>query len=147
MHTPPPLSPQYGGEDLPALLGNLASRVETHKIVDGYKLFKASDIGQMLQVFESEGDRAEAAEALVRHAHQGFHCSPSGLTPPMHKVVERKWLHRFNQSGPFKRAAVRQVCSEIVGASTTLSGAQHDDMIEVHVTSCHVFFVLTNKYN
>ena len=38
---------------LPAMLVNLPTRLETHKLFESFKLFKSTDIGQMLHVFKT----------------------------------------------------------------------------------------------
>ena len=120
-----------GDQELPALLANLATKLETHKVTEGYKLLKASDIGQMLVVFEGEDERQEMAESLTSNIEQGFHCIPDGITPPMRNVIERKWLKRFNEKGPFKRAAVASICDEVLSGPSTVTDYAKDEVVEV----------------
>jgi len=73
------------------------SPIEVHKTHDHANYHKAADIGQMLIVYEDE--RAmEEAENEKNYTNEGFPSYyHSGITPPMKRVVERRYLSRFEE--------------------------------------------------
>ena len=73
------------------------SPVEVHKTHDHANYHKSSDIGQMLIVYEDEY-AMEEAEAERNYRIEGFPSYyHSGLSPPMHRVVQRRFLARFEE--------------------------------------------------
>ena len=99
------------GERLPALLANLATKLETHKIFEGIKLYKSTDIGQILCVFRTEAERDVEKAQIDKHKKFHFNCLPSGITPPMQQVIKKKWTH--SRKDPCSRVQVLQVMEEI----------------------------------
>ena len=91
------------------------SPVEVHKTVDHATYHKSADIGQMLLVYEDEYAMQEAeAEKPVEGFPSYYH---SGLTPPMNRVVRRRYLSRMQERDvkpvPPKRTEVHKVELEI----------------------------------
>mmetsp|Transcript_34701 Transcript_34701/g.82966 ORF Transcript_34701/g.82966 Transcript_34701/m.82966 type:complete len:384 (+) Transcript_34701:215-1366(+) len=105
------------GATYPARLVNLPCPVEVHKTLDHANYHKASDVGQMLIVYEDEYSMEEAEndkEYKVEGFPSYFH---SGLTPPMRRVVQRRFLSRFEERDtkpvPPPRSEVSQVETEL----------------------------------
>jgi hypothetical protein len=71
-------------------------------------------IGQIMYVFETEKERDIMALNLTEHLDIGFDCLPSGLTPPMYKIIERKWQGRFTQKGPFRKESIAELCRYVM---------------------------------
>jgi transcription initiation factor TFIID subunit 7 len=91
--------------------------VEVHKTVDHATYHKASDVGQMLIVYEDEY-AMEEAENAPGYKVEGFPSYyHSGLTPPMKRVVRRRFLSRFKERDvkpvPPRRIDVQNVEEEI----------------------------------
>lgn len=75
----------------------LFSPVEVHKTFDHTNYHKSADVGQMLIVYEDEY-AMEEAENERGYRVDGFPSYyHSGLTPPMRKVVQRRFLSRFEE--------------------------------------------------
>ena len=105
------------GATYPARLVNLPCPVEVHKTLDHANYHKASDVGQMLIVYEDEYSMEEAEndkDYKVEGFPSYFH---SGLTPPMRRVVQRRFLSRFEERDtkpvPPPRSEVTQVEAEL----------------------------------
>lgn len=45
----------------------------------------------MLQVFETTEEREKAKNELCCSTSMNLKCFPSGITPPTHKIIERKF--------------------------------------------------------
>ena len=91
------------------------SPVEVHKTVDHATYHKSADVGQMLLVYEDEYAMQEAeAEKPIEGFPSYYH---SGLTPPMKRVVRRRFLSRMEERDvkpvPPKREEVHSVEMEI----------------------------------
>lgn len=85
------------GATYPARLMNLPCPVEVHKTFDHANYHKSADIGQVLIVYEDEY-AMEEAENEKGYQVEGFPSYyHSGLTPPMRKVVQRRFLSRFEE--------------------------------------------------
>ena len=77
---------------------NLPCPVEVHKTHDHANYIKAADIGQMLIVYEDDVAMKEAEDETKGYHIDGFPSYyHSGLTPPMQKVVQRRFLSRFEE--------------------------------------------------
>lgn len=105
------------GATYPARLVNLPCPVEVHKTLDHANYHKASDVGQMLIVYEDEYSMEEA-ENDKDYKVEGFPSYyHSGLTPPMRRVVQRRFLSRFEERDtkpvPPPRTEVSQVETEL----------------------------------
>ena len=99
------------GATYPAKLVNLPCPVEIHKTHDHAAYYKSADIAQMLIVYEDEMALEEAEEKPV----EGFPSYyQSGLTPPMKRVVERRFAAREHDAAAPPRSAVMDVEAEIV---------------------------------
>lgn len=99
------------GATYPAKLVNLPCPVELHKTHDHAAYYKSADIAQMLIVYEDEMALEEAEEKPVEGFPSYYH---SGLTPPMKRVVERRFAAREHKAAAPPRAAVTDVETEIV---------------------------------
>eukprot|EP00771_Trimastix_marina_P002072 gnl/Trimastix_PCT/3182.p1 GENE.gnl/Trimastix_PCT/3182~~gnl/Trimastix_PCT/3182.p1 ORF type:complete len:386 (+),score=96.79 gnl/Trimastix_PCT/3182:119-1276(+) len=69
-----------GEETVGATLVDMPCILETQKTLDGKTYFKCGDVGQMLVVHPDGTDPTSFARN-------------SGVTPPTHKIVKRKWKH------------------------------------------------------
>lgn len=102
------------GATYPARLVNLPCPVEVHKTTDHATYHKCTNIGQMLIVYEDEYAMEEAELAAGQTAEgrrggtgEGSNSSssssgypayyPSGLTPPLCKVIQRRYLARYEE--------------------------------------------------
>jgi transcription initiation factor TFIID subunit 7 len=99
------------GATYPARLVNLPCPVELHKTFDHAIYTKAADIAQMLIVYEDlmaldEADAYPKTEGFPSYYH-------SGLTPPMKRVVERKFALREHAAVPPPRNEVIDVENEV----------------------------------
>ena len=101
------------GATYPARLVNLPCPVELHKTHDHAAYYKCSDVAQMLIVYEDEMALEEGAEEKPIEGFPSYY--HSGLTPPMRRVVERRFARREHPAAPPPRAAVTDVETEIIG--------------------------------
>mmetsp|Transcript_22446 Transcript_22446/g.36711 ORF Transcript_22446/g.36711 Transcript_22446/m.36711 type:complete len:342 (+) Transcript_22446:2-1027(+) len=113
------------GATYPARLVNLPCPVEVHKTHDHANYHKAADVGQMLIVYEDEY-AMEEAENEKGYKVDGFPSYyHSGLTPPMRKVVQRRYLSRFEERdtkpAPPPKSEVSGVEKELQGLIAKLS--------------------------
>jgi transcription initiation factor TFIID subunit 7 len=99
------------GASYPALLVNLPCPVELHKTHDHAAYYKSADIAQMLIVYEDDMALEEATENAVDGFPSYYH---SGLTPPMKRVVERRFAAREHNAVAPPRAAIADVEVELV---------------------------------
>lgn len=105
------------------------SPVEVHKTHDHANYHKSADVGQMLIVYEDE-HAMEEAENEKGYRVEGFPSYyHSGLTPPMRKVVQRRYLSRFEErdtkpAPPPKPAvtAVEKELQELIAKLSTGKG-------------------------
>ena len=109
------------GQTFPARLVNLPCPVEVHKTHDHAMYYKCTDVGQMLVVYASN-QAMENAEKAPGYKTEGFPSYyPSGITPPMKKVVHRRFEQREYRAVPPPRAEVLQVEQELQSLILTLS--------------------------
>ena len=99
--------------------------MEVHKTHDHSNYHKAADIGQMLIVYEDEF-AMEEAETEKGYKIDGFPSYyHSGLTPPLNKVVQRRFVSRFEERDtkpvPPPRSEVAQVEKEMHDLMAKLS--------------------------
>lgn len=88
------------GATYPARLTNLPCPVELHKTHDHAMYYKCVDVAQMLIVYE-DMTALEEAESMPGYKVDGFPSYyHSGLTPPMTKVVSRRFKQREHTSVP-----------------------------------------------
>lgn len=96
------------GVTYPAQLVNLPCPVEVHKTLDHASYYKAADVAQMLIVYEDGLSFDEAQEKAIEGFPSYYH---SGLTPPMKRVVEkrfeRSYSSRDRKAMPPPRTAVQ----------------------------------------
>jgi len=101
------------GVSYPARLVNLPCPVELHKTHDHAMYYKCSDVAQLLVVYE-DGMSMEEAEATQgyksEHYPSYYH---SGLTPPMKRVVERRFEKRDIKVIPPPRTEVTEIEQEL----------------------------------
>ena len=101
------------------------SPIEIHKTHDHANYHKSADIGQMLIVYEDE--RAmEEAENEKNYTNEGFPSYyHSGITPPMKRVVERRYLSRFEERDtkpiPPPKSQVSEVEKDLQGLISKLA--------------------------
>lgn len=107
------INPSY-----PARLVGLPCPVELHKTHDHAAYYKCADIAQMLIVYEDEIALEEADEKPYEGFPSYYH---SGITPPMKRVVERRFAAREHKAVPPPRAAVADVEEELVDLMDKLS--------------------------
>jgi transcription initiation factor TFIID subunit 7 len=113
------------GATYPARLVNLPCPVEVHKTHDHATYHKSADIGQMLIVYEDEY-AMEEAENEKGYKIEGFPSYyHSGLSPPMKRVVQRRFRARFEEREssaiPPPHKEVSEVEKEIQELITQLS--------------------------
>lgn len=102
------------GATYPARLTNLPCPIEIHKTLDHAIYYKCADIAQMLIVYEDE-DAMEEAESVPNYRVDGFPSYfHSGITPPMHRVVERRFKERDHSPIPPTAQEIHQVELEIL---------------------------------
>lgn len=99
------------GATYPARLVNLPCPIELHKTHDHAMYYKCVDIAQMLIVYEDsmaldEADAIPKTEGYPSYYH-------SGLTPPLKRVVERRFALREHAAVPPPRAEVSDVEAEL----------------------------------
>lgn len=95
------------GATYPARLTNLPCPVELHKTLDHCMYYKCVDVAQMLVVYEDEM-ALEEAEATPKSP--GFPSyNPSGLTPPMKRVVERRFELREHDAVAPSKSEISEV--------------------------------------
>mmetsp|Transcript_117514 Transcript_117514/g.240346 ORF Transcript_117514/g.240346 Transcript_117514/m.240346 type:complete len:348 (+) Transcript_117514:284-1327(+) len=85
------------GATYPARLVNLPCPVEIHKTHDHAMYYKSCDIAQMMIVYEDSMALDEADAVPKTDGYPSFY--HSGITPPMKKVVERRFAFREHQPG------------------------------------------------
>jgi len=104
------------GATYPARLVNLPCPVEVHKTHDHAMYYKCCDIAQMLIVYEDsmaldEADAYPKSEGYPKGYPSYYH---SGITPPLKRVVERRFVLRDHQPGTkFPRNQVSDVEKEL----------------------------------
>jgi transcription initiation factor TFIID subunit 7 len=88
------------GATYPARLINLPCPIEIHKTHDHAMYYKCVDIAQMLIVYEDMTE-LEEAESMPGYKNEGFPSYyHSGLTPPLTKVVQRRFMQREHADVP-----------------------------------------------
>ena len=103
------------GATYPAKLVNLPCPVELHKTHDHAAYYKCVDVAQMLIVYEDEMALEEAGGEGSASGVEGFHSyHHSGLTPPMYRVVERRFAARDHSAVAPPRQAVQEVETEVI---------------------------------
>jgi len=108
----------------PARLANLPLPVEIHKTSDHAKYYKAVDIGQIMIVYENEEEmqRHEDATSNLKESFPSYY--HSGITPPMTKVVERRFAVREHSNIPPPRSDVVKVEKELVNLIAKLTAKE-----------------------
>ena len=99
------------GATYPSRLVNLPCPVELHKTHDHAMYYKCVDLAQMLIVFEDEMALEEAEASLTSEGFPSYY--HSGLTPPMKRVVERRFEAREHKAMAPGRSEVAQVEAEL----------------------------------
>jgi len=99
------------GATYPAKLVNLPCPVELLKTHDHAAYYKCTDVAQMLIVYEDAIALQEAEEKPVEGFPSYYH---SGLTPPLKRVVERRFEAREQKDVPPPRTAVSAVEVELM---------------------------------
>jgi len=101
------------GASYPARLVNLPCPVEIHKTHDHAMYYKCCDVAQQLIVYEDEM-ALEEAEALPGYKHEDFPSYyHSGLTPPLKRVVDRRFAARAHKAVPPPRTEVAEIEEEL----------------------------------
>eukprot|EP01122_Echinamoeba_exundans_P007590 TRINITY_DN2367_c0_g1_i1.p1 TRINITY_DN2367_c0_g1~~TRINITY_DN2367_c0_g1_i1.p1 ORF type:complete len:562 (+),score=166.09 TRINITY_DN2367_c0_g1_i1:56-1741(+) len=85
------------GKEFKMRLVNLPTIIEAHKTTDRKVFFKSGDVHQMLVVEDPEQGFQDADVPAEQRRRWQFELDPkkweadSGLTPPTHKIKQRKW--------------------------------------------------------
>ena len=99
------------------------SPVEVHKTHDHANYHKAADIGQMLIVYEDDYAMKEAENEFSIEGFPSYY--HSGITPPMRRVVQRRYLSRFEERDtkpiPPPKSQVSNVEKDLQGLISKLS--------------------------
>lgn len=100
------------GATYPARLVNLPCPVEVHKTHDHAMYYKSCDIAQMLIVYEDSMALDEADAYPKTDGYPSYY--HSGISPPMKRVVERRFAFREHQPGTkYSRNEVSDVEKEL----------------------------------
>eukprot|EP00586_Coscinodiscus_wailesii_P007054 CAMPEP_0172491322 /NCGR_PEP_ID=MMETSP1066-20121228/22084_1 /TAXON_ID=671091 /ORGANISM="Coscinodiscus wailesii, Strain CCMP2513" /LENGTH=384 /DNA_ID=CAMNT_0013260313 /DNA_START=44 /DNA_END=1198 /DNA_ORIENTATION=- len=107
--------------DYPARLVNLPCPVEVLKTHDHHSYYKCVDVGQILLVYENQAamDEAENAPGYKVEGFPSYY--HSGLTPPMKRVVQRRFAAREHKSVAPPKADVMEVEKELKNLIATIS--------------------------
>lgn len=102
---------KFGDHTYPALIARLPCNIETHKTFDHIHYFKAGDIAEMVQVFETEDDREFAHYEMCQT--EGYRRTYlSGITPPTTQIIRRRFMKSRSEK-PKSRDVVSEVEAEI----------------------------------
>jgi len=102
---------KFGDQTYPALIARLPCNIETHKTFDHIHYFKAGDIAEMVQVFETEDDREFAHYEMCQT--EGYRRTYlSGITPPTTQIIRRRFM-KTRSVKPKNREVVSEVEAEI----------------------------------
>jgi len=109
------------GATYPARLINLPCPVELHKTHDHAMYYKCVDIAQMLIVYEDMNalEEAESMPGYKADAYPSYY--HSGLTPPMTKVVARRFQQRENSAVPPLMSEVLEVEKDLIALIEAIS--------------------------
>ena len=118
------------GVRYPALLMNLPTPVEAHKIVEGSNVVKSGDIGQIMQLFHSTNDLEAAEGQLVKSTMKGALDNPrtdlvlnDGLTPATANIVKGRY--------ELTRKYVMPALNAVTGVVTEISRAIKQKAVQV----------------
>jgi transcription initiation factor TFIID subunit 7 len=101
------------GASYPCRLVNLPCPVELHKTHDHAMYYKSCDIAQLLVVYEDEM-AMEEAENMPSYSNEDYPSYyHSGLTPPLKRVVERRFSRREHKAIPPPRTEVSEIEEEL----------------------------------
>ena len=101
------------GMTYPARLCNLPCPVEIHKTHDHASYYKCSDVGQILIVYE-DMTHLEESESVPGYKVEGYPSYyHSGITPPLKRVVERRFAAREHKSVAPPRSEISEVEKEL----------------------------------
>lgn len=112
------------GATYPARLTNLPCPVEIHKTHDHAMYYKCTDVAQMLIVYEDDAAMEEAESSPGYHVDGFPSYFHSGLTPPMHRVVERRFKERDHAPLPPPCQDVHQIELEILALISKMASSQ-----------------------
>lgn len=99
------------GATYPARLVNLPCPVEVHKTHDHAMYYKSCDIAQMLIIYEDSMALDEADAYPKTEGYPSYY--QSGVTPPVKKIVERRFAFREHQPRAPPRDEVSVVEKEL----------------------------------
>jgi transcription initiation factor TFIID subunit 7 len=109
------------GATYPARLINLPCPVEIHKTHDHAMFYKCVDLSQMLIVYE-DMTALEEAESMPGYKHEAYPSYyHSGLTPPLNKVVQRRFMQREHSVIPPPIMEVIEVEKDLVSLIEAIS--------------------------
>jgi transcription initiation factor TFIID subunit 7 len=106
------------GATYPARLVNLPCPIELHKTHDHAMYYKCVDVCQMLIVYEDDMALEEAEFVPAEGFPSYYH---SGITPPLRKVVERRFAAREHRAMAPPRAAIVDVEAELTDLMENLA--------------------------
>jgi transcription initiation factor TFIID subunit 7 len=107
------------GATYPARLVNLPCPIEVHKTHDHAMYYKSCDIAQMLIVYEDSMALDEADAYPKTDGYPSYY--HSGITPPMKRVVERRFSLREHQPQPPPRNEISDVENELLETMCKIS--------------------------
>ena len=123
------------GTRYPSRLTNVPLPIELHKTVDHQKYYKSVDIGQMLIVYENEKEMDEE-ENSVGYRNDSFPSYyHSGITPPMKRVLDRRFAvreHSVKAPPKHEVAEVEQYLKKmisIIDVKKTKKGASQEPKV------------------
>jgi transcription initiation factor TFIID subunit 7 len=99
------------GATYPARLVNLPCPIEVHKTHDHAMYYKSCDIAQMLIIYEDSMALDEADAYPKTDGYPSYY--HSGITPPLKRVVERRFAFREHQPRAPPRDEVSDVEKEL----------------------------------
>ncbi|PHH58399.1 hypothetical protein CDD80_2384 [Ophiocordyceps camponoti-rufipedis] len=108
------------GQPFVAVMVDLPTITEAMKTWDKKSLLKSADICQMLLVFQTVKDEAEARTAPLPPIVDSNFRWPHGLTPPMHDCVNRRFAKTISRKEiEDKEAEVERLLAEDAKAVST----------------------------
>ena len=121
----------------PCRLTNLPLPIELHRTVDHQKYYKSVDLGQMLIVYENEKEMDEE-ENSPHYRNDSFPSYyHSGITPPMKRVLDRRFAvreHSIKAPPKYEVAEVEQYLKKMISIidvkKTKKNASQEPKVIE-----------------
>ena len=115
----------FRGKNYPALLMNIPTPLEAQKVFDGNNILKSGDIGQMLQMFNTEEELLNAQKKIkpgyvndqVSEAQKVMDSvMPSGITQATENIVKKRYELTRKRTNPPTYAEVSSLTQEMSSA-------------------------------